>query len=425
MAALQYVDVPQYSAIIFRRTYTDLDLPGNIMDRAKAWLAPYKEVQWNEKRHQFTFPSGARLTFGYLETAADVRRYMGSEFQYIGFDELTQIPMRPYQMLYSRLRKTKDMDVPLRVRGASNPGDIGAPWVKERFGIGKDAKHKNPKGRIFIKATVYDNPSVDAEEYINESLSELDPITKARLLAGDWDVSDKGGMFQRDWFEIVSPGEFRARNIRIVKLCRVWDTAGTIPTAKNPDPDWTAGVKIGIDTAGHYWILSVVRKRDTPKKIDDFIVQTAAWDKKMHGHSCVQVVKREPADAGIRMATDQRILLADHQVVVVKDTKNKHLVARTASNFAQSGLISIVRGPSIPDFLYEGDAFSPDSRAHDDMIDAMVTGFNWLKGRGNFNFGAVGETEIVPVTQGGIIVSEDIQAMNRFITADGSKWAAS
>lgn len=33
MAALQYVDVPNYSAILFRRTYADLALPGALMDR--------------------------------------------------------------------------------------------------------------------------------------------------------------------------------------------------------------------------------------------------------------------------------------------------------------------------------------------------------------------------------------------------------
>ena len=39
MAALQYVDVPGYSAILFRRTYADLALPGAIMDRFQSWIA--------------------------------------------------------------------------------------------------------------------------------------------------------------------------------------------------------------------------------------------------------------------------------------------------------------------------------------------------------------------------------------------------
>ena len=38
MAALQYVNVPGYAAILFRRSYGDLALPGAIMDRAFSWL---------------------------------------------------------------------------------------------------------------------------------------------------------------------------------------------------------------------------------------------------------------------------------------------------------------------------------------------------------------------------------------------------
>ena len=39
MAALQYVDIPNYSAILFRRTYADLALPGALMDRFREWVS--------------------------------------------------------------------------------------------------------------------------------------------------------------------------------------------------------------------------------------------------------------------------------------------------------------------------------------------------------------------------------------------------
>jgi len=39
MAALQYVDVPGYRALLLRRTFADLALPGALMDRAETWLA--------------------------------------------------------------------------------------------------------------------------------------------------------------------------------------------------------------------------------------------------------------------------------------------------------------------------------------------------------------------------------------------------
>src|SRR5690606_3181408 len=71
MAALQYVDVPGYRAILIRRTYTDLALPGALMDRAAEWLEPYKklgEVRWDEKEKTWEFyikdGGKATLTFG-------------------------------------------------------------------------------------------------------------------------------------------------------------------------------------------------------------------------------------------------------------------------------------------------------------------------------------------------------------------------
>ena len=94
MAALQYIDVPGYRALLFRRTFADLNLPGALMDRARDWLGG-TPARWNAHDHVWTFPSGASLTFGYLETERDKYRYQSSELQYIGFDELTQFGESP------------------------------------------------------------------------------------------------------------------------------------------------------------------------------------------------------------------------------------------------------------------------------------------------------------------------------------------
>src|SRR5215467_15540408 len=46
MAALQFVEVPGYAAILFRRTFSDLALPGALMDRASEWLTG-TPARWN------------------------------------------------------------------------------------------------------------------------------------------------------------------------------------------------------------------------------------------------------------------------------------------------------------------------------------------------------------------------------------------
>ncbi|MFA5458675.1 MAG: LAGLIDADG family homing endonuclease, partial [Synergistaceae bacterium] len=188
MAALQYAWVPDYAALILRRTYADLALSGAIMDRSLQWLTG-TGAQWNSPGHKWTFPSGATLTFGYLESERDKYRYQSAEFQFIGFDELTQFTETQYSYLFSRLRRLKNTDVPLRMRAASNPGGVGHEWVKNRFKIDSGGDPERP----FIGAKLDDNPHVDQEAY-EEALSKLDYVTREQLRRGDWTITHSGGI---------------------------------------------------------------------------------------------------------------------------------------------------------------------------------------------------------------------------------------
>lgn len=183
MGALQFVEVPSYAAILFRKTYADLALPGALMDRSKELLAN-TGARWNGQDKVWTFPSGATITFGYLDNENDRYRYQSSEFQYVGFDELTQFKERDYTYLFSRLRRTVDNQIPLRMRAGSNPGGVGHLWVKRRF-----LRSQSPT-REFISARIEDNPYIDIPTY-EESLQQLDSQTRKQLRWGDW--TDFGG----------------------------------------------------------------------------------------------------------------------------------------------------------------------------------------------------------------------------------------
>lgn len=194
MGALQYVDVPGYAALILRKDTQRLALPGGLIPRSHEWFNG-KKVRWNEARRTWTFPHetgpSATLTFGYLSKPADKFRYLSSEFQYIAFDELTELTEDDYLYLFSRLRKPKTLSVPLRVRSASNPGGSGHLWVKTRFidGAGDN--------RIFLPSLVTDNEHLDADEY-RQSLMHLAPVTRERLMNGDWNVQEKN-IFREEW----------------------------------------------------------------------------------------------------------------------------------------------------------------------------------------------------------------------------------
>jgi predicted phage terminase large subunit-like protein len=262
MAALQFADVPNYAAILFRRTYADLSLPGALMDRAKEWLSE-TAARWSDKEKTWHFPSGATLTFGHLEHEDTKYRYQSSEFQFIGFDELTQFSETQYRYLFSRLRRLKTSRVPLRMRSASNPGGVGHDWVKRRFLVeGAEA------GRTFVPAMLTDNPHLDRGQYV-VSLSQLDPITKAQLLSGDWNAY-QGGRFRKEWFRVYTRGSDQgghpvyrlAGKAEGVPLVSCWNFITVDPAASEKETaDHTAIVAFGVTPNRDLLILDVVRKR--------------------------------------------------------------------------------------------------------------------------------------------------------------------
>lgn len=198
MAALQYVDVPDYRAILFRRTYTDLALPGALMDRAAEWLMP-TAAEWNSQRKTWTFPSGATLSFGYLENPADRFRYQSAQFQFIGMDEVTQFPESVYLFMFSRLRRDMDQPVPLRMRSAGNPPMTAeGMWVRDRFVVNRSSE------RPFIPAGLSDNPHIDREAYM-QSLAHLDERTREALF--NWFASVEGLVYPEFNHENITAAE--------------------------------------------------------------------------------------------------------------------------------------------------------------------------------------------------------------------------
>lgn len=368
MAALQFVDVSGYAAILFRRTYADLSLPGALMERARDWLAGTK-ARWSDKEKTWHFPSGASLTFGYLDTANDRYRYQSSEFQFIGFDELTQFPETDFRYLFSRLRKLTTSQVPLRMRAASNPGGMGHEWVRQRF-LTEGAS----QGRVFVPARLSDNPHLDREQYVT-SLNELDPITRAQLLAGDWTVRAGGSIFQREWFPFVDAAPAGLR------LTRFWDMAATEPKPGR-DPDWTVGLLMGRSADGMYYVLDVRRLRARPQGVESLVKQTAEMD----GHSVPIRLEQEPGSAGKSMVDRYIVMLAGWAVMGERATGSKVTRASSLSSQAEAGRVLLVRAAWNGPFLDELEAFPNGS--HDDQVDAAAGAFHFLAASVPYNDGS-------------------------------------
>ena len=365
MAALQYVGTPGYNALLLRRTYGELSMPEGLLDRAHEWLAG-TNARWMHDIMAYRFPSGANVVFGYLATEKDKFRYQGPAFQFIGDDELTQFERNRYLWLFSRMRRLEGSVIPVRRRSATNPGGIGHEWVKARF-----VKPGNAD-RPFFPAKLEDNPHLDRDDYI-KSLNELDPVTRAQMLEGNWDVAPEGAMFKRSWFG--TPVDAAPST---ASKARTWDLAATEPHRKNKDPDWTVGLRMS-KADGIYYVEHVIRDRISPRAVEQLVAQSAATD-----GPCRIRIPQDPGQAGKAQATHYRTnVIPGYDFRAMPDTGSKAVRAAPVASEAEAGNVRLVSGEWNEAFLDEVCAFPMGG--HDDQVDALSLAYQTLAtGGGGF-----------------------------------------
>jgi phage terminase large subunit-like protein len=204
MWALEGVDTPGYTAILFRRTFPELSQSGGFIPRSHEWLRN-TPAHWNGTDRTWTFPSGARLTFGSMQHEQDKYKYHGGEYTRAGFDELTHFSETQYEWIMTRLRRIKGFSWMPQIRSGANPGGVGHLWVKNRFvsdeamqAVRENTANIHWKdGRAFVPARLDDNPHLEQAEY-EETLQSLPPVLRARLLAGDWSVVEDA-LISAEW----------------------------------------------------------------------------------------------------------------------------------------------------------------------------------------------------------------------------------
>jgi predicted phage terminase large subunit-like protein len=365
MAALQYVLVPGYHALLIRRTYMALSLKGALMDRASDWLYD-TDARWNGTDKRWTFPTGSTLTFGYLDTVDSEKRYQGAEFHFIGYDELTQFREHQYLYLFSRRRGLDASKIPIRTRAASNPGGIGHEWVKERFIIGD---------KRFIPASLYDNPYLDQAEY-RAGLEKLDPVTRAQLLEGDWDASLDGGWFETEQIRVQRPIPIDTYGWRWL---RYWDMAAT-EKKSGKDPDYTVGLLLGVKD-GLYHIRDVYRDQRDPAGTEKMQSQTRDID----GPKIPIREEEEGGSSGKNVIFNKaRTIYQGYNYKGIRSTGSKVDRSKPVAAAISNGLVSMAEGEWNKEFIRELKAFPMG--VHDDQVDALSGAFNELfHGKNNSN----------------------------------------
>lgn len=365
MAALQYFDVPGYAALILRTTLPALELAGGLIPRSHAWLEGTGAV-WNERKRTWSSPEGATLTFGFLEGPRDVFRYLSSEFQFIGFEELTEFRREEdYRQLFGRLRKPQAGPlgaVPLRMRATTNPVGPGYMWVKQRF-----VDTRASPSRAYLPSKLEDNPSIAQAEY-EAMLDELPPILRAKLRHGDWTAAKKGELFSRDELRIVEPSEVP----QLVSEVRFWDLAATVPSDDNPDPDWTVGARLGLDAQRRVWVRDLRMARLGPDDVMQLVARTAHED----GRLIPIRLFKDPGQAGKGQIAAYMRELAGFDVDGVGIHTDKLTAALPLAAQVGNGRVFVVAGPQVAQALDQVEDFP--YAPHDDVVDALSGGFNYL-----------------------------------------------
>lgn len=394
---------PNYNAIIFRRSSPQVLNLGGVWDEARNIYSNFKSAKPNQTQMTYKFDGGMNVKFSHLLLERNKHDHQGAQYSFIGFDEVTHFTESQFTYLLSRNRSMAG--VKGQVRATCNPEknswvrklidwwvdpEKGTP-IKERAGvvrwfIKQDEKYifadtkkelvekygqeQMPKSFTFIPSNIYDNKILMEKDpnYLS-NLHAQSKVDKERLLYGNWNAEEsKGDLFQKEWFDIIDaiPSGWRS-------VVRFWDRASTYPSSKNPNPDWTRGLKMYSYDNGTFVVADLKSDRNRPFEIEKLIKAVSSHD----GKEVEIVAQRDPGSAGVSEADHFIKMLAGYNVRTVEIFRDKINRARPVSRQCEARNIKVLRGVWNEDFFKELESF-PSKDVHDDIVDCLSGAFNCL-----------------------------------------------
>jgi hypothetical protein len=196
-----------WRGIIFRKTFPELR---DIVAKSRKWFREiFPRATFNKQAHEWTFPGGEVLIFGYIERPSDYDKYHGHAYPFIGFEELTtHADPACYKLMFSCCRSTNPR-VPRMIRATCNPYGVGHNWVKARFEL--PIHHGRIVGPLIETEGEPDRRAIHGSLFENKILLTAEPDYPDRIRAaarnpqqldawlnGNWDVTS-GGMIDDLW----------------------------------------------------------------------------------------------------------------------------------------------------------------------------------------------------------------------------------
>jgi predicted phage terminase large subunit-like protein len=399
-------DNPWYRGVIFRRLTTHITNEGGLWQWA---TEVYGRLggRPNQNLMTITFKSGARIAFKHLQYESTKYSHQGMQAARIGFDELTHFTESQFWYLFSRLRTTCHEKT--GVRATCNPdaeswvAKFLEWWIDPNTGFmipercdrtrwlvrlddqnywfdSEQAAAASPEGRAikakggraqsvrFVPSKLTDNQALMAADpdYASKLLLQ-NSVDAARLLEGNWKVVAEEGEFKREWFagRVVDAVRFDRGTIK--RVVRAWDLAST-PKKPTNDPDFTAGVLVGLDAQNRAVVLDVVRGRWDAADVEAVIGSTADADRQVWGNKLATVIEVEGGSSGKAWVQSLIRNLGRHAIQGIKATDNKVARAKPFAAQSKAGNVMLVGGHWTTDWLNEVCRF-PYGR-HDDQVDA-------------------------------------------------------
>lgn len=422
MDMLQYVDMPEFRGVMVRRTTPMIKGVGGLLDTASTmYKDAINKVKVKPSTMEFIFPSGAEIKMSHCERAQDKHNFQGWQVAAFLIDEGQQMLEEQVVYFISRMRTMAAMKPVMKITcnpeyncylrkwlqaaGYLDEKNYGIP-LKEMDGVEKwfirqgndmiwgeseeamKEQYGDDCGAMsfrFISATCEDNPVLlkHDPQYVNR-LKSLPRIERMRLLDGAWLVQEQSaGYYKSEWtspFMLQDSPDF-------VKLVRAYDLAGSIPSEKYPDPDYTCGVLMGVDSKHNIYILDVQRFRFRFGMVVDKIIEIGLQDKEDWRGNVTTFIPEDPSSAGKAACVQMLGDIGSHGILIKKmktsNVKNRKLKAfEPFAVAAENNMVYVLKADWNDIFHEELQIFDPSVRisgVHDDIVDATSDAFAMIK----------------------------------------------
>lgn len=394
LAAARYYEDPHYRAVLFRNTMPEVTA---VLREQSNKIYPLLGGIYNHRENVWKFPSGAQIRLTYMRDNKDILKHLGTEYQFIGFDELVTFDEDQFTKLILRLRSSRSA-VPCQIRATSNPykdwvfyryyhwlnhphtecvlmeqaGTGSCPFSGKKLDLSPDGASSGIITQVIMGKTGDNKDLINMTPHYEDTLKSGNKLEVAYYYYNDWTVKPSQGLyFKRDLMPQID-----ALPINFNKLIRSWDLASTI------NGDYTVGILMA-QCDDKYYILDMKRERLTPDLVEKLILDTAKEDYDNFGH---KVRISIPKDSPIVEANYSKLLAGFsfefRSERIHKSTTNtnaKEVRAQPLSAQVLSKNVFVKRNALWNSDFYEELEDFPLGK-HDDIVDACSGAFNALIG---------------------------------------------